>query len=122
MLRFYIILLVVAFVIALVAAAVNNFNSVVLQEVTNLKRELRCDEDSIKVIEVKHKELYRIQQLSFKSPVTPEHVKGVELDSLNMRLMRLDNWLSVKKAEVKAKEKMAVEMSSYCINLDLFVK
>jgi hypothetical protein len=98
-------------------AVVQGINSGLNTAMQDLDRELRSDADSLQLMESKHKEFYRIQQLSFTDPVTPEHVKGVELDSLNMRLMRLSNWIRFKKATMKAKEKYRKELSEDFIKL-----
>ena len=93
------------------------YNSHIVAERESIKLRVQSIRDSIPTMENCYKELKRIQELSFTSPVTPEHVRGEELRAVIEGRDVCAIWLFNRRNELEALEAYIAELNEGLISL-----
>mgnify|MGYP005753900121 CR=1 FL=1 len=96
---------------------VREYNSRIVAERESIKLRVQSIRDSIPIMESRYKELERVQELSFTSPVTPEHVRGEDLRAVLEGMDDCTIWLFNRKNELEALEAYIAELDQQCHHL-----
>jgi hypothetical protein len=96
---------------------VSSYNSVIGAERETIKQRVQTLQDSIPLIEQKYKELKRIKELSFRRPITPEHVRGEELRAVILGMTSCEVWLFNKRSEQQFLQQQLDELNESLISL-----